>query len=125
MTIARAIEMCDRMRPNKYEDEDKIAWLSALDAKVKAELMDRHEGFEGVAFDGYGEGTPADAPLLIQGPYEDIYLKWLFCQIDFHNAEIARYNNSVAMYNFGWQDLANWMNRTYKPKQSAAIGPLL
>ena len=124
LTISRVLEQCDRMKPSKYDDEDKIAWLSALEGKIVEELLRKHEGFEDVAFSGYDESS-GDAFLLIQGAYEDIYLKWLFCQIDFANAETTRYNNSMGMFNFAWVDLANWINRTHKPKQGESIAQLI
>ena len=125
MTIRRAIETCDRLKPNMYDEDVKLAWLSALEGRIVTELLDKHRGCEGVDFTGYDENTPDGTELLIQGPYEDIYVKWLMCQVDFHNAEAARYNNSAAMYNTAWVDLANWVNRTYRPKQGARIVRLM
>ena len=125
MTIQRAIQTCDDLKPNKYGEDAKLAWLSALEGRIVAELLAGHEGFEDVNFAGYDENTPGGTELLIQGVHEDIYVKWLMCQVDFHNAEPARYNNSVAMYNYAWVDLANWVNRTYRPRQGAGIARLM
>lgn len=44
MTIDEAIELCDRMKPNHYEKEDKLRWLSELDGRIRIEILDTHEG---------------------------------------------------------------------------------
>ena len=48
-------------------------------------------------------------------PYADVYIKYLFAQIDFVNAEFARYNNSAAMYNTALSAYANFYRRTHLP----------
>ena len=44
-------------------------------------------------------------------------------QVDYHNAEFARYNNSMVMYNMLLAEYANWINRTHMPAQRAALKP--
>lgn len=124
-TIGGEIERLDRLRPSKYEDEDKVGWLSALDEKIQAELLAGREGAGGEGFQGYDHTTPQDRALLIQGPCADIYFKWLLAQVDFHNMESARYNASMAAFNYAWVDLANWVNRTYRPKQGARLSRVI
>ena len=124
-TIGGEIERLNRLRPNAYEDEDKVGWLSALEGKIQAELLAGREGAGGEGFQGYDHTTPHDRALLIQGPYADIYLKWLMAQVDFHNLESDRYNAGMAAFNYAWVDLANWVNRTYRPRRGARLSRLL
>ena len=93
MTISQAIELCDQQKPNAYTDEDKIHWLSKLDGMIFDEVISRHEGAP-EAFNGY---TAADysTELLADDAYSDMYVKWLFAQVDFANAEIARYKDAL------------------------------
>lgn len=114
-TIQRVVQHVDSVKPNKYDDAQKIGWLNELEGRIYNELLKKHEGFEDVTFEGYDENTPGGTELLIQGSYSDVYIKWLMCQIDFHNAEILRYNGSATMFNSAWADLANWINRTFRP----------
>ena len=123
-TIQRVVQQVDMVKPNKYDDAQKINWLSEIEGRIYNELLKKHEGFEGVSFDGYDENTPGGQELLIQGTYSDVYAKWLMCQIDFHNAETLRYNGSATMFNAAWADLSNWVNRTYRPCQGEAVAKM-
>ena len=135
MTIDEAIERCDRMKPNAYSRADKIRWLSELDGRVMRDIVQTHEGKQpetgetdtvvgeapqdketegghkpgeaGTWFIGYDENTPGGTALLAPSPYEDIYIKYLFMQIDFNNAEFTRYNNSAAMFQAVYSDFAD------------------
>lgn len=115
MTIAQAIELCDQQKPNAYTDEDKIHWLSKLDGMIYDEIISRHEG----APESFGGYTASDTQkeLLADDAYADMYVKWLFAQIDFTNAEISRYNNSIGMFNSLYATFAASYNRRHMPIQ--------
>lgn len=99
MTINEAVELVDRMKPNQYDHETKVRWLSKLDGMIFWEVIATHEGSTLTQFDGYGEADP-DTVLLVPYPYdEDIYNYFLQSQIDKENGEMAKYNQSVVLYN--------------------------
>lgn len=114
--IFEAIEICDRQKPNGYEREDKIHWLDQLDRRIFRELVATHEGGR-ETFGGYTPYTDDDTELLADEAYAELYVKWLFAQIDFANAEMQRYNNSVTMFNTLYNAYADWYNREHMPKQ--------
>jgi hypothetical protein len=116
MTLMDAIYRIDNLKPNSYSQEDKIKWLSMLDGTIKAEIIDTHEGGEGVVFNGYNENTVLTTEMLVPHPYDDIYIRWLETQIDYHNGEYGKYNNSMAMYNTAYNAFANYYNRNHMPK---------
>lgn len=116
MTIIEAINHINSLKPNTYTPEDKIAWLSTLDGNIKKEIIDTHEGSEDVTFNGYDENTPLDTIMLVPPPYDDIYLKWLEAQIDYHNGETAKYSNSMIAYNNAYSAFSRHYNRTHMPK---------
>ena len=62
-----------------------------------------------------------DAVLLVPEPYSMLYLYYLTAQIDFLNGELARYNNSMVMYNTALSTYADYVNRTRMPLQRAAV----
>lgn len=120
MKIFEAIDLCDRQKPNGYSREDKIHWLSKLDGMIFENVISRHEG--GIErFDGYTPETDDGTELLGDDMYADMYVKWLFAQIDFANAEIQRYNNSVGMFNALYDNFTRAYTRTHMPKQTAYI----
>lgn len=43
MTIIEAINRLDKIKPNGYDQSDKVTWLSELDGMVKQTVTDTHE----------------------------------------------------------------------------------
>ena len=120
MTINEAVELVDRMKPNQYDHETKVRWLSKLDGMIFWEVIATHEGSTLTQFDGYGEADP-DTVLLVPYPYdEDIYNYFLQSQIDKENGEMAKYKQSVVLYNNAYQTFWNWYNRTHVPLPAEA-----
>lgn len=115
MTLGDAISRLDELKPNGFSRGQKIFWLSALDATVKEEIIDRHEGAENVSFVPYTEESAEDTPLLVPSPYEELYLRYLEAQIDYANGEYERFNNSNAMYAAAYTAFARAYNRSHMP----------
>ena len=116
MTLLEAINRIDVLKPNGYSQAEKIQWLSNLDGIVKREIIDTHEGSEGVTFNGYTEETSLTTELLVPAPYDDVYLRYLEAQIDYANGEYTKYNNAVEAYNTAYSTFRRYYNRTYMPK---------
>ena len=142
MTINEAISTVDRLRPNRFSREDKVMWLSELDALVWHDLIATHEQIKPCTqmpcrdqcegwvpdpcdppkpvpkpYPEYDESTPGDTVLLVKFPHDSIYLRWLESQIDLHNMEITKYNNSRSLFNNAYLTYTDWYNRTHMPKQ--------
>ena len=115
MTIIEAITQVDALKPNNYSPEDKVRWLSNLDGVIKKEIIDTHEGAEDVEFNGYDGETSQETVLLVPAPYDDIYIKWLEAQVDYHNGEYGKYANSMTMYNAAYTAFERYYNRNYMP----------
>ena len=116
MTIIEAINRLDALKPNGYEQSQKVRWLSDLDGIIQTELIDTHEGTGNARFTGYDDTTPLDTVLLVPAPYDDIYRYYLEAQIDYANNEYGRYNNSISMYNTAYAAFERWYNRMNLPK---------
>ena len=116
MKILEAITKIDTLKPNSYTQDEKIKWLSTLDGIIKTEIIDTHEGGEGIVFNGYESDTSLDTELLVPSPYCDLYIRYLEAQIDYANAEYGKYNNSMSMYNSAYSSFERYYNRTHMPK---------
>lgn len=116
MTILEAIHKIDTVKPNSYTQPEKIKWLSTIDGIIKREIIDTHEGGEGVVYEGYDDDTDLDTMLLVPIPYDDIYIRWLEARIDFANGEYGKYNNSLIAYNDAYDLFRNYYNRSHMPK---------
>jgi len=114
MTVNDIIAAADLQEPNSYTREEKLRWLSALDGKVREEVLLTHEGYDGAG--GFAPYSAGDEELLIPFPYgEGIYTHYLIAMIAAANAEAARYNQQIAMYN---ADYSQWWTRyqaTHRP----------
>jgi hypothetical protein len=116
MTIIEAINKVDALKHNTYTQSDKVDWLSRLDHMVKKFIIDTHAGAESVTFTGYDDSTDLHTELLAPAPFDEVYLRWMEAQIDYHNGEYEKYNNSIDMFNTAYQGYQNWYNRTNMPK---------
>ena len=116
MKIIEAIHRLDALKFNTYSQNDKVMWLSKLDLAVKRLIMDNCEGNSAEDFKGYTEDTPLDTELLVPAPFDEIYLRWLEAQIDYHNGENDRYNNSISLYNAMFEAYGNYYIKHHQPK---------
>ena len=115
MNIIDAITRVDALKPNGYRQSEKIWWLSMLDWTVKREIIDTHEGGEGVVFNGYNDETLLTTELPIPAPYEEAYIHYLEMKIDYANGEYGKYNNSLSMFEAAFDAFKKYYNREHKP----------
>lgn len=118
MEIIEAIRGFDEFRHNEIPQSVKVIWLSRLDTTIKREIIDTHEGGEGIEFNGYNEDTDLSTHLLVKEPYDSMYMKWLEAQTDYCNGEIDRYNCSMTQFYSEYKAFADWYNRTHMPKSA-------
>ncbi len=106
MNAGELIAAVDALRPNQYGAAQKLEWLRELDGKLRGELL-------GGAGDELPARYAADSPLLAPFPYDwELYTAWLFARIDLMNAEIVKYNQSMALFAAAWRQLADHWTRT-------------
>lgn len=121
MTIKEAIDRLDGLKPNQYETEDKVKWLSDLDFRIYRDVILTHEHDEDIKpFKPY---TVDDLgkKLIVDDPYTEVYTAYLKMKIDEENAETARYNNSAILFNAYYDDFAKYWNKTYLPINKSNI----
>lgn len=115
MKVREAIDRVDSLKHNTYTYGEKVDWLSRLDGIIKDQIIDTHESDDEVYFYGYTE-KDMETTLLVSAPYDEMYIRWLEAQIDYYNGEIARYNNSMMMYQAAFDDYQRFYNRKHMPK---------
>ena len=118
MTINEAINTLDSRKNNTFSRQDKIGWLSQVDAMIQKELVDTHQG-NSPEFAGYTESTDPGTVLLVPAPWEELYLHYMQAQIDYENGDMTRYTNGAALFNNSFAAYKNHYNRTYVPKGQA------
>lgn len=125
MTVQEILAKVDEIKPNTFDENLKITWLSELEGRIfndvilthVHDLVDDEEGnMIEPTFAGFDE-TSENEELLVPNTYCDLYRNYVFAQMDFANGETDRYNNSMIMFNNSYNDFCNWYNRTHKPIQ--------
>ena len=115
MTIAEVISKVDTLKPNNYSLEDKVEWLSNLDARVKTQIIDTHRSREPIFFYGYDSLVDQETELLVKAPYDEMYLRWLEAMIDYYNSDDDRYNNAIILFNSAYEGYKKHYTRTHMP----------
>ena len=120
MKVCDAIQRVRELKPNQYDDETLVRWLSDLDGQIWQD-----------ALCNYQDAPPAPEPyttnsmdqqLLADHPHEEMYITYLSARIDLQNGEYERYNNTMMMYNMQLQNFYNAFNRKHRPKADVFIG---
>lgn len=117
MTISEAITQLQAVKENQYDDETLVRWISDLEGILYEDVVKNHEGSADIPHGRYSVDTDMDTVLMVLEPYSDIYIKYLMAQVDYHNAEMQRYTNSMIMYNVALDAFAGWYNRNNMPLQ--------
>lgn len=108
MTLAKVIECFDSERKNSLSYRQKLNWLSQLDMKISSELLEPRGGEKLVR---YSETTSPETEACAPEEYCEIYGLFLNMKLDYLNGEIARFNNSAALFNATYSDMCSFINR--------------
>lgn len=116
MTIKECIDAVDNVKPNQYSIEDKVKWLSFLDGIIINDVIKTHEGYRNQyeEFNGYSEDK-LGTRLIVESPYDTLYVAYLKMKIDEENGETARYNNSATMFNSYLTAYKKHYNKHHRP----------
>lgn len=118
-TFSEIIKRVDQNKPNSFEVDEKLRWLTELNGKIAQEVM--MMSVSGV------RNLPRDkkalkCEALVGFPYDDLYDRYLEAMIDFHNGEYSNYQNSMEAYNSAYNTFLNWYLNTYDPVQGYGGG---
>lgn len=116
MTIIEAINQVDGIKFNTYSQEEKVCWLSNLDAKITAVLEGTYPDPMGVSVP-YDPNADMERELLLESPWDEMYLRWMEAMIDYNNGETDSYNRSITLFNNLYQNFMNWYIRRNMPAQ--------
>lgn len=124
MTVHEAIAETDHLKPNMYDESDKIRWLSRLEGRIFQEIIATHKFNDGEEeITEFTPFTPDDGQkeLFVGEPYDELYLRWLEAQIDYNNMEFDSFNNSNAVFESVFGAFRNAYNRSHMPKSASNI----
>lgn len=127
MKVLEAIEIADDIVRNTVSEDRKIKWLKALDGKVYLDVFDTHENITLTdnSWTKYILGdtlTDTMGDLIIEFPYDELYINYLLSKIYIEVNEVERANNAMLLFNDEYKEYKNYINRTFVPKQKNIIG---
>lgn len=116
MTIAEAINIVNKFKPNTRTEAEKIEWLNDVDTLIKEEIIDTHEHSDDYPFEGYDENTPVTTELLLPKRFgREVYRYYLELQIDIINKEPSKFNNAAALFESALQEFEFYWHKKYMP----------
>ena len=114
MTVSEAIISADRLYPNTFTDEEKIGWLKKLDEKIQKELFALYEDGEHHPLPDYAS-LEEDVPLLIESPYDLLYLYELEFQMAYACRDTDVYERTEIFYHNLYRAYELYYHRTHQP----------
>lgn len=111
MTILDAITAADALKPNSFPTETKIQWLERLDKRILRDILAHYEGE--IPEDPSYNTENTDRELLAGPPYDEMYVHWLACQMDYYEREYDAFNASNAMFEAVYGRFRNDYNATH------------
>ena len=103
MTIKELIDKVKEEKPNSFTNVKLLEFVNEVEENVAEELRDDE-------FEPYT--AVDDTELLVQAPYDDLYVYYLKAQIDYSNEEYPSYQLNAEQYNACFDSFADWVVRT-------------
>jgi len=114
MTVSECIQFVDSVKPNAFPAEAKIAWVSQIEGKIASEIFLmapaelRQFRYQTALEDG-------DKELLVDPPYDDIYIAYLTAKVDSKNGEFNRLSTAAQAFNRLWDEFSAYIGNLYDP----------
>ena len=111
VTVGWVLAEVDRLTPNPYTQEEKRHWLAQAEAFAALEM--------GVTLPALLDDTQE---LLVELPYDGLYLRYMEAQIHYASGEMTRYNNAITAWNellLTWRDYR--VRGGVQPARAAAL----
>jgi hypothetical protein len=111
MTLKQVIEHVDAVKPNAFTNDQKTRWINEIEGQVQTEVF----LFSADNITQYTWAGNQDTELFVKAPYWCIYDYYLQAQIDFHNGEYDKAQNTMAMFEEKYIAFKAWFINTYHP----------
>lgn len=112
MTVKECIDFVNDVKPHAFAPYTLLKWLSEIEGRIASEifLMAPAE----LAQFRYTSDTQTHA-LLLDPPWDDIYIAYLTAKVDSKNGEFNRLSTAAQSFNRKWNELSAYMGNLYDP----------
>lgn len=111
MTIAALLSKIDDEKPNSFDDERLIAFITEIEAEVAEQLR---------VFAPVYSADDKNKNLLAPAPYDRLYVSYVKSMIDLANEEMGSYQNNAAQHVQDFRDFTDWVVRSGIASQTEA-----
>ncbi|MDD6195424.1 MAG: hypothetical protein PUB12_00750 [[Clostridium] aminophilum] len=122
MRLAEMLAYVDLLRPNQYNETQKVGWLSEIESRIVDEIINaaqKPEGEQDETFTGYNPETDEERTLKAGDRFKDVYAYYIIAKIDMYDGDLEEYNNAVAQFQGAYDEFAAWYRRNNMPKRKA------
>ena len=124
MTIKELFDKVAKFKPHAYTEPEMISWLTRIEGRIYADIILTHDNPENITFEGYTDLTDKEQTnLIVRQPHDDLYLYYLMAQIDLHNMEYDKYNQSAGLFHDAYNDFERFWNTNRRPVQKILFFP--
>jgi hypothetical protein len=118
MTLKQVIDHVDSLKPNAFTYDHKTRWINEIEGQVQTEVF----LFLPDNITQYTWESNQNTELFVKAPYDSIYDYYLQAQIDFHNGEYEKAQNSIAWFQDKYDAFKKWYVETYHPADRPCRG---
>lgn len=118
MKLKEVIDHVDSLKQNAFTYEHKTRWINEIEGQVQTEVF----LFSWDNITQYDWESNQDTELYVKAPYDSIYDYYLQAQIDFHNGEYDKAQNSIAWFQDKYDAFKKWYIETYHPADRPCRG---
>ena len=119
MKLNEIIQRIKKQSPEDYENVSLAEWcgvVNSINKRIYDNIISRHETDM-----KYEKISSGEDELPIPDEYTDIYVLFIAADRALARNEIVKYSNSMQAFNALYSRYADYINRTYIPKQIASI----
>ncbi len=112
MTVGDCLNFVDDCKPNAFPPFAKLKWLSEIEGRIASEIFLMAPA-EIRQFDYTPEMQ--NYKLLLDPPWDDIYIAYLIAKTDSKNGEFNRLSTAAQAFNRKWNELSAYVANLYTP----------
>ena len=120
MTLQEALDLTNQLKPNMMVRSTMVRFLNEIEGKVHREILMKHvHTAEEETCPEYDENTEGSTELLVEAPYDMLYVYYLMSKVDMLNQEEDKEYNDRVRFENAWDEFSDYWTREHMPLQTA------
>lgn len=115
MTVNESLLRAEMICGADVEQEIKINALNQVEGRIVKEVFSRYPDLSVNNFEKYRYDSDGSKVLMVDEPYDELYVHFIAAQIYLYLHEQRLYNNHMTIFNQIYYDYKIYLNRNYRP----------